>query len=140
MAGRYGMSFAKELIERGEYEEAIASATQEITEGAEGPEPFLDRATAHELEESYSAAALDFEEAIRRNLAQKVLDPFVLDDAYFSALVAWANHDRSEAPSLMPRYRATLPEGAHVSESREWEKRLRGELPSLLDKTRGVAG
>ena len=64
----------------------------------------------------------------------------MLDDAYFSALVAWANHDRSEAPSLMPRYRATLPEGAHVSESREWEKRLRGELPSLLDKTRGVAG
>jgi hypothetical protein len=134
------MSFAKELIERGEYEEAIASATQEIAEGAEGPEPFLDRATAHELEESFADAAHDFEEAIRRNLAQKVLDPFVLDDAYFSALVAWANGDRAVAPSLMPRYRATLPQGAHVAESHEWEKRLRGELPSLLDKTRGVAG
>ena len=33
---------------------------------------------------------------------------------------------------------AFAAEGAHVVESRDWQKRLRGELPSLLDKTRDL--
>jgi hypothetical protein len=36
----------------------------------------------------------------------------------------------------LARYRELLPAGAHTQESRDWEKRLRGELPSLLDKTK----
>lgn len=142
MAGRYGMSFAKSLIEKGDYEEAVAAATTEIDEGRGGPEPYFDRATAHDLLEAYTDAAADFEAAIRINTVQKEIDPFSLDDAYFSALVSAAQGEAEVARGLvhLARYRATLPRGAHVEESVTWEKRLRGELPSLLDKTRGVEG
>ena len=142
MAGRYGMSFAKKHIEQGDYEEAIASATEEIDAGNVGPEPFFDRGTAYELSERYVEAVADLEKAIEKNAAEKELDPFMLDDAYFSATLAAA---RSEAPAdlrgalaRLDRYRELLPEGAHVSESRDWQKRLRGEMPSLLDKTKDV--
>src|SRR5262245_22225577 len=138
MAGRYGMSFAKKHIEEGDYEEAISAATEEIEGGNQGPEPLFDRATACELVERYADAVLDFEQAIAKNRAEKELDPFILDDAYFSASLSAA---RAEAPTDLPkalrrldRYREILPDGAHVAESRDWQRRLRGELPSLLDK------
>lgn len=142
MAGRYGMSFAKSLIEKGDYDEAITAASEAIAAGDEGPEPLFDRATAHELLESYAEAAADFEGAITKNRATKELDPFVLDDAYFSALVAGARAvaDRSvpEAVAVLERYVAVCPDGAHAADARDWQKRLRGEMPSLLDKTRDV--
>ncbi|MBK6459705.1 MAG: hypothetical protein IPF92_01670 [Myxococcales bacterium] len=142
MAGRYGMSFAKGHIERGDYDEAISAATSELEGGATGPEPYFDRATAKELLEDFAGAADDFEAAIRLNLVEKEMDPFALDDAYFSTLVAGAQAapDAERGLRQLARYRALLPEGEHVSESREWELRLQGKLPSLLDKTRGVAG
>ncbi|HQY65506.1 MAG TPA: hypothetical protein PK141_29140, partial [Polyangiaceae bacterium] len=90
MAGRYGMSFAKGHIERGDYDEAISAATSELEGGATGPEPYFDRATAKELLEDFAGAADDFEAAIRLNLVEKEMDPFALDDAYFSTLVAGA--------------------------------------------------
>jgi len=31
-----------------------------------------------------------------------------------------------------------LPEGAHVKDARDWQKRIRGEMPSLLDRTKDV--
>ena len=140
MAGRYGMSFAKKHIEEGEYEEAIASATQEIEGGNVGPEPLFDRGTAYELVERYVEAVADFEKAIEKNRLEKELDPFVLDDAYFSAALAAARseatRDLAGALARLDRYRELLPDGAHVSESRDWQKRLRGEMPSLLDKTK----
>jgi tetratricopeptide (TPR) repeat protein len=142
MAGRYGMSFAKKHIEDGDYEAAITSATEEIEGGNVGPEPLFDRGTAYELSERYAEAVEDFERAIARNRAEKELDPFVLDDAYFSAALAAA---RAEAKSALPRalarldqYRALCPDGAHVEESKDWQKRLKGELPSLLDKTKSL--
>jgi len=142
MAGRYGMSFAKGLIEKGDYDEAVAAATQEIEGGQKGPEPYFDRATAYDLLERYADAVSDFEAALRINAEEKELDPFTLDDAYFSALVSSAQAERSvpAAVALVARYREVLPAGEHVAESHTWEKRLRGELPSLLDKTRGVEG
>src|SRR5688500_556571 len=88
MAGRYGMSFAKKHIEEGDYEEAISSATKEIDGGNLGPEPLFDRGTAYELVERYVEAVADFESAIEKNRIEKELDPFVLDDAYFSASLA----------------------------------------------------
>ncbi len=140
MAGRYGMSFAKKLIEQGDYEEAVASATEEIASGNTGPEPLFDRATAYELLERYAEAVADFEKAIEANRTEKVLDPFVLDDAYFSATLAAARQEASTnlrgALARLDRYRELLPDGAHVAESFDWQKRLRGELPSLLDKTK----
>jgi tetratricopeptide (TPR) repeat protein len=140
MAGRYGISFAKKHIEQGEYEEAVAAATEEIASGNTGPEPLFDRATAYELLERYAEAVADFEKAIETNRTAKELDPFALDDAYFSATLAAA---RAEAPTdlrralaRLDRYRELLPDGAHVAESFDWQKRLRGEMPSLLDKTK----
>lgn len=140
MAGRYGMSFAKSLIEKGDYEEAIAAATQEIEEGNQGPEPLFDRATAAELAEKYEDAVTDFERAITVNANEKVFDPFVLDDAYFSALLAGARsaaeRDVNAGVSMLERYRKVLPGGEHTSDVNDWQKRLRGQMPSLLDKTR----
>lgn len=141
MAGRYGMSFAKSLIEKGDYEEAIASATEEIEGGNAGPEPLFDRATALELEERFAEAVEDFQRAIEVNDREKELDPFVLDDAFFSALLS-ASRQLAEAKKIaegvgmLDRYARLLPAGAHVQDARDWQKRLRGEMPSLLDKTR----
>ncbi|MBX3203081.1 MAG: hypothetical protein KF894_33460 [Labilithrix sp.] len=142
MAGRYGMSFAKKHIEQGDYEEAIAAATEEIDGGNDGPEPLFDRGTAYELAERYAEAVADIEQAIVKNQADKELDPFVLDDAYFSATLAAARAeakgDLAKALGRLDHYRELLPDGAHVVESNDWQKRLRGELPSLLDKTKSV--
>jgi tetratricopeptide (TPR) repeat protein len=139
MAGRYGMSFAKGLIERGDYDEAIEAATRAIDEGNAGPEPLFDRGTAYELTERYAEAVVDFESAIEKNREAKELDPFMLDDAYFSALLAAARaEDVAKGVARLDRYRTLLPDGAHVEESRDWQKRLRGEMPSLLDKTKDI--
>jgi tetratricopeptide (TPR) repeat protein len=133
------MSFAKKHIEDGDYEEAVASATGEIEGGNAGPEPLFDRGTAYELLERFADAVTDFERAIEKNEAEKELDPFVLDDAYFSASLAAARaespRDLRKALARLDRYREILPAGAHVAESLDWQKRLRGEMPSLLDKT-----
>ena len=67
----------------------------------------------------------------------------MLDDAYFSAALAAArseaNGNLAQALLRLDRYREVWPEGAHVLESRDWQKRLRGELPSLLDKTKDIS-
>jgi tetratricopeptide (TPR) repeat protein len=142
MAGRYGMSFAKKHIEEGDYEQAIASATEQIEGGDVGPEPLFDRGTAYELLERYSDAVVDLERAIEKNSVEKELDPFALDDAYFSAALAAARTeaktDLAKALGRLDRYRELQADGAHIVESRDWQKRLRGELPSLLDKTKNV--
>jgi tetratricopeptide (TPR) repeat protein len=142
MAGRYGMSFAKKHIEEGDYELAVAAATEEIESGNAGPEPLFDRGTAYELSEKYALAVEDFERALEKNRAEKELDPFVLDDAYFNAALAAARAEASTslqaALRRLDRYRELWPDGAHLAESRDWQLRLRGELPSLLDKTKSV--
>lgn len=142
MAGRYGMSFAKDLIEQGDYEEAVLAATRAIDEGDSGPEPLFDRGTAHELAESFDAAVEDLEQAIVRNREEKSLDPFMLDDAYFSALLAAARRDAesdvARAVARLDRYAKAAPEGAHLGDARDWQKRLRGEMPSLLDRTKDL--
>lgn len=142
MTGRYGMSFAKKHIEEGDYEEAVSAATEAIEGGDAGPEPLFDRATAYELSERYVEAVADLEAAIAKNRAAKELDPFVLDDAYFSASLAAARaestRDLPRALARLDRYRELLPDGSHLAESRDWQRRLRGELPSLLDKTKDL--
>ena len=142
MAGRYGMSFAKKHIEEGDYEEAVKAATDALAGGDESPEHFVDRATAYDLLERHAEAVVDFELAIQKNNAEKELDPFLLDDAYFSAALAAARAeaktDLKKALARLDRYREVMPEGAHVVESRDWQKRLKGELPSLLDKTKAL--
>ncbi|HEY8073444.1 MAG TPA: hypothetical protein VIF62_05030 [Labilithrix sp.] len=135
MAGRYGMSFAKKHIEDGDYEEAVEAATQAIADGDAGPEPLFDRGTALDFLERHAEAVADLESAIAKNRAEKEVDPFALDDAYFSALLGLA---KREGAATLERYAKTVPDGAHLAEARDWQKRLRGEMPSLLDKTKDL--
>ena len=139
MAGRYGMTFAAELIEQGNYEEAIDAATKAIAAGDVGPEPFADRATALDFLERYAEASVELERAIELNMANKTIDPDGLDDAYFSALVGAAKIDAETSVAVgvqrLERYGRTIPKGRHVRDAEDWRKRIRGELPSLLDKT-----
>jgi tetratricopeptide (TPR) repeat protein len=136
------MSFAKKFIEDGDYDKAIEAATTTITDGDAGPEPLFDRATAYDLAERYLDAVTDFEAAITLNGAEQEIDPFTIDDAYFSALLSAARkeaeRDVPKAVTLLQRYMQYAPKGEHVADCADWQKRLRGELPSLLDKTKNL--
>ena len=136
------MSFAKKHIENGEYDEAIAAATKSIADGDAGPEPLFDRATAYDLAERYLEAVSDFESAITKNGVEQEIDPFTIDDAYFSALLAAARkeaeRDVGKGVTMLQRYMQFAPKGEHVGDCVDWQKRLKGEMPSLLDKTKGV--
>ena len=139
MGGRYGMSFAAELLEQGKYEEAILAATTALLGDKDNPEPFADRAAAYDGLERYAEAALDFEKALTLNAKAPVIDQDNLDDAYFSALVGAAKLDAEASVDTgvarLARYRDAMPNGRHVKDAEDWKKRLRGELHSLLDKT-----
>jgi tetratricopeptide (TPR) repeat protein len=138
MSGRYGMSFASELLEQGKYEEAIEAATSALAGDAQNPEHFADRAAAYDGLERYAEAAGDFERAIVLNNAAPVIDRDNLDDAFFSALVAAARAEAEASVDAgvvrLARYTKLLPQGRHVKDAEDWRKRLRGELKSLLDK------
>jgi Flp pilus assembly protein TadD len=140
MSGRYGMSFAAELMEKGKYEEAIVAATCAMEAEKANPEPFADRAAAYDCLERYAEAVGDLEKALTLNATAKVIDQGNLDDAFFSALLGAAKIDAETsvdaAVALLARYRLVLPTGRHVKDSEDWGRRLRGELTSLLDKTR----
>jgi hypothetical protein len=137
MAGRYGISFAKVLIERGDYEEAVRITSDDADCGK--VEALFDRASARELMGEYSLSVADFETCIAQNLATKELDGFQLDDAYFGALVAAAtatvDESRSSASAYFERYARVCPLGAHHAEVAIWNARIRGETKTLLDKT-----
>ena len=136
------MSFAKKFIEDGDYDKAIDAATTSITDGDAGPEPLFDRATAYDLAERHLEAVGDFEAAITLNGAEQEIDPFTIDDAYFSALLAAARkeaeRDVGKGVTMLQRYMQFAPKGEHVGDCADWQKRLKGEMPSLLDKTKGV--
>ena len=138
MAGRYGMSFAAELNEKGDYEEAVDAATSAMEGAASNPEPFADRAAAYDGLERYAEAAQDLERALQLNAAEPVIDHDNLDDALFSALVGAAKVDAETsvetAVACLARYARVLPKGRHVRDAEDWRKRLRGEMPSLLDE------
>jgi tetratricopeptide (TPR) repeat protein len=142
MGGRYGMSFAAELMEKGQYEEAIEAATSAMQDAGSNPELFADRAAAYDCLERYAEAIPDLEQALRLNAAQPVIDQDNLDDAFFSALVGAAKIDAETGAdgvaagvARLARYPQVLPQGRHVQDSEDWRKRLRGELKSLLDET-----
>src|SRR5690242_15079939 len=117
MAGRYGMSFAKELIEKGDYEEAVDAATKAIDDGDKGPEPLFDRGTALDFLERHDEAVADLEKAIAQNRAEKELDPFQLDDTYFTALLSAAKQ-KNDA-TMLERYENVVPDGAHLGDARD---------------------
>jgi len=136
------MSFAKKFIEEGDYDKAIEAATTSITDGDVGPEPLFDRATAYDLAERYAEAVADFESAITKNGEEQEIDPFTIDDAYFSSLLSASRQaaakDVGAGVTMLQRYLQFAPKGQHVEECKDWQKRLKGELPSLLDKTKDI--
>jgi tetratricopeptide (TPR) repeat protein len=139
MGGRYGMSFAAELIEKGDYEEAIVAATTEMEADKDNPEPFADRAAAYDYLERYTEAVDDLERALTLNSATPVIDQGNLDDAFFSALVGAAKLDAqasvARAVARLSRYGHRLPAGRHLQDAEDWRKRFGGELKSELDAT-----
>ena len=107
------------------------SATKALRGAAQKP-------SAHAAAEKYADAVADFEEAKRRDTRLQVLDDDMLDDSYFSALLgaARAEAEVSAGCALLDRYGEHFPEGRHVQDARDWQKRLRGELKSHFVKER----
>lgn len=137
---RYGMTFAKKHIEEGDFDEALRITTEEIDAGTASPETFVDRAMALELLERHAEAAKDFERALELDRTAHELIVDDVDDAYFSALVSaaekLATSSVPDAVALLDGYAKFLPEGRHRVEAEEWKKRVKGELKTLLDKTK----
>ena len=144
MAGAYGVSFAQKLIEEGNYAEAVSEATLAIGRDGQDPEAYLDRATAHAWLERYAEAIADFERALALDADAGLLETDVVDDAYFSALLAWARKDAAEGADgakgagRLARYAEVLPSGRHLDDVHVWARRLRGEEEArVIEKLRG---
>ena|SRR6266542_4382092 len=137
MGHQYGRSQAAVSIDAGNYEQAVASATQAIAGEPGYSEHYFERASALVNLERYEEAAADFEKARSLDGESQVLEEDVVDDAYFSALLGAARGQEVAAGCrTLERYHSQFPEGRHVSDVRDWQKRLRGELPSHFVKER----
>ncbi len=138
MGHQYGKSKAASLLEHEDYDGAIAAATEAIKWEPGDSEHWFDRASAYAAVERYQEAVADFEEARRRDAKLQVLEDDTLDDSYFSALLgaARAERDVQAGCALLERYRTQFPDGRHVQDASDWQKRLRGELKSHFVKER----
>src|SRR4051794_34571646 len=96
MSGQYGRSFASKLVQDGKYEQGIAEATKAIAMEDDNPEHFVDRATAYVQLDRNAEAVGDFVRALTLDETTNILETDLIDDAYFSALLATA---REEAQS-----------------------------------------
>jgi tetratricopeptide (TPR) repeat protein len=134
----YGRSFASKLIQDGKLEEAVAAAGQAIAAEADNPEHFVDRATALSSLGRDREAAPDFRRALELDQAAQILETDLIDDAYFSSLLAAARAESSADAGcqLLAGYLETLPDGRHVNDVRDWSARLRGELRTEWTKER----
>lgn len=137
MNERYGRSFVGELVDAGDFDEAVTAASELIDQDRGTAELHFERARAYEGLEDFARALPDYERAIALNDHAKLVDRFVLDDAYFSALLDAAERaaDKPAAVALVDRYAQHAKEGGHHAEAREWRARMAGVAPSLLDKT-----
>jgi tetratricopeptide (TPR) repeat protein len=133
----YGISFAQKLLDEGKYQQAADEATKAIAAAPDDPEPFFERAQAYANLDRYVEAAADYEQALRLDEEAQVLQTDFLDDAYFSALLGAARQEPvADGVARLDRYARTFPEGRHLADARDWQKRLRGELPSQFVKER----
>lgn len=133
---RYGRSFVQELLDDGNEEEALAAAEREIGDKPEAASAHYDHALVLEALERGEEALAAYERALSCNQRERTVEGFVLDDAYFSALLDVAQTKGRAGLEIVARYRVHAPDGAHLSELGEWEARLAGRAPSLLDKTK----
>jgi tetratricopeptide (TPR) repeat protein len=137
MGHQYGRSQAAVLIDAGNYEEAVVAATSAMSGEPENSEHFFERASALANLERYGEAIEDFEQARALDGQTQVLEDDVVDDAYFSALLGAARAQEVEAGcATLARYQMQFPDGRHVEDAADWQKRLRGELKSHFVKER----
>jgi tetratricopeptide (TPR) repeat protein len=138
MADNYGVTFAQRLIQRGDYDQALAAADKHADQDPQSPEPHHDKARALSLLGRYKDAVAAYERAIELDRAEQMLPDWELDDGLFSTVVAWGQAAASEAERLdaLGRYRALLPGGRHMEDAKEWELRFRGLLPTTFVKPR----
>jgi len=124
-------TFAREMIDDQRYEEAIAAATEAMTENPEDPEAHLDRGAAHDLLARHEEAAVDFERAFALDRKAGILSDDDLDDRLFEALRQWAlaigETEPERGAQILRRYRDTFPKGRHDGDVDRWLSRLRGE-------------
>jgi tetratricopeptide (TPR) repeat protein len=139
IAGQYGRSFASKMIEDGKYEEAIEAASKAIAGEDDNPEHYVDRATALVQLGRDAEAVPDFVKALALDEQAQVLETDLIDDAYFSALLAAARSiDTAAGCRMLSEYRGVLPRGRHLTDAETWTRRLRGELKSEFVKVREV--
>ena len=140
MSGQYGRSFSSKLIQDGKYEEAIVEAAKAIAQEDDEPEHFVDRATALVHLDRNAEAVQDFVRALQLDGSAGILESDLIDDAYFSALLAAARNDAESdvdaGCARLQTYLETLPAGRHVDDVRTWTLRLRGQLKSEFVKVR----
>lgn len=140
MSGQYGRSFASKLIQDGKYEQAIAEATRAIALEDDNPEHYVDRATACVQLDRNAEAAEDFVRALALDDEAGLLETDLVDDAYFSALLAVARDEARQSVDAGVRrlatYRDALPSGRHLGDADTWTRRLTGELKSEFVKAR----
>jgi len=133
----YGISFAQKLLDQEKFEEAAVEAEKAISLDPEDPEPHFELATALANLDRYAEAADHYEKALSLDVTAGVLTTDFVDDAYFSALLGAARQEAS--PQRLQRYLMVLPKGRHLKDVSDWQKRLRGELPSEFVKERIVS-
>ena len=140
--GSYGQSFAMKLLSHDKLDEALIEAERAITLDPEDPEAMFDRAQVHLALEHWEAGVADVERALDLDRTARVLDDSMVDDALFSALVAWGRQvvetDRPRALAILDRYQAIFPRprGGHQKDYEEWKRRLSGEQRTSWTRTR----
>lgn len=140
MADNYGVTFAQKLIQRGDYEAALAAADKHAKQDPDSPEPYHDRARALAALNRYAEAVADYVRAIELDQAERVLQDWEVDDGLFSTLVAWGQSlgepgkASADQVAIMQRYAQILPSGQHVAEAGQWVLRFRGLLKSTFVK------
>lgn len=134
---QYGKTFASQLNEHGDFDKAAQAATDALAREPENPEHFFDRATAFANLERHADALADFLRAREHDREAQVLDDDILDDSYFSALLAAARAEPVDAGvKRLAGYASDFPQGRHRRDAEEWSRRLRGELKTEFVKRR----
>src|SRR5262249_1016379 len=138
MADNYGVTFAQRLIQRGDYEEAVAAADKHAAQDQESPEPHHDKARALSLLGRHEQAVAAYARALELEQAEQMLPDWEVDDGLFSTVVAWGQALTSEPDKLraLDHYGRLLPTGRHAADAKEWALRFRGLLPTTFVKPR----
>jgi len=125
----YGRLFSTQLVSQGEFERAIAKASEEIAAAPDEPEAYFNRAQALTALGRLAEAAADHEAALALDCSASALDPEAVDDELFFVLrsLAVTQKDRpAEALATLERYRRVLPQGRHVDDLKTWIDHING--------------